>query len=380
MPEATHDPSKKDTVQRSPEAKPAAPLSNAAINPLIELQQMVGNRAVQRMIEHTHPGVQREAAETGTAGTEEEEPFDTSGMGKQGKTPGHGNTGGPPPETGQIQRQGGGAGGSVTANPTYTVNPPTIVRKPAADIAAGHGQADAAGWTTPRFNFGVPFANPSRIDFTVTMDFDMELASEYTGDTLSVLQDHEMGHVNIGRDKGKAHLVDDLESDFEGMAALSPPAITASRDNAISVFQNEEGLASGDYDSTDYPRMHQAYLGARTPLADLEGADGTIRHMAAMLRSFNGTVMAATPGQVEILAQDVIDARSGLSTDALSVLQYNGEFKSLVSTASTRIGEFFESHEYDLWIIEFSTLPDSTRAILENLRGTLESFTWAAPV
>jgi hypothetical protein len=268
----------------------------------------------------------------------------------------------------------------VAATVTYTKNEPNIIRKPAADIAAGHGQADAAGWTTPRYNVGVPFANPSRIDLNVTLDFDMELASEYTGATLSVLQDHENGHVNIGREKGQTHLVDDLESGLESNAALSRPIIQTAIGSATSTFVTEEQTASQSYDATDYPRMHQAYLGARTPLADLESASGTIRAAAAKLRSFIGGVSVGTQGQAALFANDATDACQALSVNELSVLQYNPEFKALVASARSKIDEYIESFHYDLWIIEFSLLTDTTRTALETLAMALDGFTWSAPV
>jgi hypothetical protein len=278
-----------------------------------------------------------------------------------------------------VQRQGGG-GGSVAATITYTKNDPNVIRKPAADIASGHGQPDAAGWTTPRYNIGVPFANPSRIDINVTLDFDMELASEYTGATLSVLQDHENGHVNIGREKGQTHLVDDLESSLESNTALSRPTIQSAIGAASSSFVTEEQTASQSYDATDYPRMHQAYLGARTPLADLESASGTIRDAAAKLRSFTGGVSVGTQGQAAIFANDATDACQNLGTNELSILQYNPEFKALVASARAKIDEYIESFHYDLWIVEFSLLTDTTRTALETLAMALGGFTWTAPV
>jgi hypothetical protein len=263
---------------------------------------------------------------------------------------------------------------------TFTQNEPAITRKPAADIASGHGQANAAGWTTPRFNIGVPFANPSRIDIAVTLDFDMELASEYTGATLGVLQDHENGHVNIGREKGQAHLVDDLEANLESNAALSRPVIQGAIQSAASTFVAQEQTASQGYDATDYPRMHQAYLGARTPLADLESTSGTIARAASMLRSFNGGLGAGLQGQTAMFADDAAAACRALSTNELSILQYNPEFKALVATARRKTDEYIESFQYDFWIFEFSLLSDRTNTALENLAAVLAGFTWAPPV
>jgi hypothetical protein len=380
MPEQKHIPSKKKSPDGSGVQTASAKDRPAAENAVLKLQRQVGNRAVRRLVEDAGSFVQRQSSESAPGAEEEEERIDTAGLGVSGKTPGHGDQGNEdftaPPA---VQRQGGGTGG-VAANVTFTKNDPAIVRKPAADIASGHGQADAAGWTTPRYSVGVPFANPSRIDLNVTLDFDMELASEYTGATLSVLQDHENGHVNIGREKGQTHLVDDLETSLESNAALSRPIIQTAIGSATSTFVTEEQTASQTYDAADYPRMHQAYLGARTPLADLESSSGNIRNAAVKLRSFIGGVSAGTQGQAAIFANDATDACQALSVNELSVLQYNPEFKTLVASARSKIDEYIESFHYDLWIVEFSSLTDTTRTALETLAMALEGFTWSAPV
>ncbi|HUF39215.1 MAG TPA: hypothetical protein VMN57_11890 [Anaerolineales bacterium] len=378
MPEQSHVPAGKKTEAGAPAREGPFEERPAAEDAVMKLQHQVGNRAVQRLVREAGANTQRQSA---PVAEEEEEPINTAGLGVRGTTPGHGDLGNedrpPPPD---VQRQGGGGGGGVSANLTYTKNNPTIIRKPAADIASGHGQADAAGWTTPKYNIAVPFANPTRIDINVSLDFDMELASEYTGATLSVLQDHENGHVNIGREKGQTHLVDDLESSLESNAALSRPIIQAAVQSASNTFVSEEQTESQRYDAVDYPRMHQAYLGARTPLADLESASGSIRNAAAKLRSFIGGVTVGTQGQAAIFANDATDACQALSTNDLSVLQYNPEFKSLVASARTKIDEYIESFQYDFWIIEFSLLTDTTRSALGTLAMALNAFTWSTPV
>ena len=331
-----------------------------------------GNSHLQRVVNQ----IQRTNGEE----AHEEEPIETSGLGVRGKTPGHGNLGAATLLTAPtIQRQNGGSG-SVTANITFTVNAATIIEKPAADIASAHGRAGVAGWTTPRYAVGVPFANTGQIDITVTLDFDMELATEYTGDRRTILQDHENGHVNIGRDEAQEHFVDGLEAALESQSALSRASIQTAIQNAETQFVAQEAAESQSYDTSDYPRMTQAYHGARTPLADLESASGNISRMARYLRSFNGAVMLALQGQVRLLAQYVIDAIGALSTDELSQLQYNPEFKGLVSTAGSKIDEYIESQEYNLLITEVSMLSDRTRQTLETMRTALSGFTWVSPV
>ena len=354
-------------------------------NDILNLQRQIGNQSVVSLLQGPRH-IQRQPTDSDSEA--EEEPFETSGFGLQGRMTGHGFTptpnraarsGDPLPNTianPLIQRQGGNG---VTVNATFTSNAPTITRAPAESIAAGHGRPNVAGWTTPRYNFQVPFANPSRIDFSVTMDYDMELASEYTGDTLSVLQDHEMGHVNIGKDKGKTHLVDDLKSQYEGQSALTRAGIVSARNNAAMLFQNEEGVASEDYDSADYPRMQQAYLGARTPLADLEAKSPAILQASSSLRAFSGAAAGVGQGIMRGLALGVMNSAAALSADDRSQLQYNPEFKALVSQAQQIITDYIEAHHFDFFLMDFNMLAEETMSVLENLRTVLAGFTWQAP-
>ncbi len=365
--------------QQQPETGVAAAAAASLLGKdILDLQRSAGNQSVTALLS-SKSRIQRQS--TGSVpDQEEDEPIDTSGLGMQRELQGHGDRGSPETQDGIVQRQGGGsAGESVTANSTFTSNPPAITRAPAEEIANSHGRPNVAGWTTPRYDFQVSNARTRRIDFSVTMDYDMELASEYTGATLSVLQDHEMGHVNIGKNKGKAHLVDDLEAQFEGMDALTRDAIITARDNAAMVFYNEEGIASQDYDSADYPRMHQAYLGARTPLADLEAQSPTILHLSTNMRVFNSVALLVGQEVVASLAQNITGSAEALSADDRSKLQYNPEFKALVSQTQQTINDFIAAHQFEFFMIEFNTLSGATLAALEVLRAALAGFTWQAP-
>ena len=71
--------------------------------------------------------------------------------------------------------------------------------------------------------------------------------------------------------------------------------------------------------------MHQAYLGARTPLADLEAQSPTILHASTSLRVFNNLITSQGQSIVAVLAQSVINSAQALSTDDRNKLQYNPE-------------------------------------------------------
>ncbi|MBG7609486.1 MAG: hypothetical protein IZT55_01330 [Anaerolineae bacterium] len=337
---------------------------------LIALQQRVGNQAVNEMLGEK---IQRQIPKT------DEDQVDFSSMGRGNRLPGHGNLGGNKMQNAQvpdIQKRGPfGVGAAIS----LTVNPPTYERKPAAEIAAAHGRPGVAGWTTPRYQCSDPTGGATDINIDFTLDFEIELAEEYTGTPGQVLQDHEQGHVNIGRRKAQQHFVDGLRANLESQHVLNRPVVGAALSAAQTNFVNDEGADSQAFDQTDYPRMTQAYHGALTPLADLSSKSGNIADMVARLRNFNNAALSGTQGQVEIFAMDVIRSRAGLTNDELNQLQYNPEFKTLVTTTLTRIDAIIEQYHYDLWVLEFSTLGAATEQILAEMRTTLDEFTWVAP-
>ena len=338
---------------------------------LIALQQRVGNQAVNQMLGRQ---IQRKASEP------QEDEVDFSNLGRGSRLPGHGNIGAAKTQNSQVPDVQKRGPFGVEAAISLTVNPPTIERRPAAEIAAAHGRPGVAGWTAPIYRFPDPSGGATNINLDFTLDFQIELAEEYTGTRGQVLQDHEQGHVHIGRRKAQEHFVDNLRTNLESQHALTRANVGAALTAAQANFVNDEESDSLAYDTADYPRMTQAYHGARTPLADLEGESGNIANMAARLRNFNRTILSGTQGQAEILAIEVISARAGLTNDELNQLQYNPEFKTLVMTAIHRADAFTEQHHYDLWLFEFSMLHATTLQILSDMRTTLDEFTWYAPV
>lgn len=363
---------------------------------LRSLQQQVGNQAVRELI----PG--KALAGTGYGGAaedvlqqvEEEKQssmpgsatpaveIDPTQLGLAEELPGHGNNGGVQ-EQGAAPSAGDGdrSPASVNAVVGLTVNPPSEETKPAVDIAAAHNKSGVAGWTTPAYGIKVPHVNSNRIDVAVTLDFKVELAEEYKGDTLKVLRDHEYGHVDIGKAEGQAHLVEGLHDDLAALPNFSStPPIQQAIVKAAGQFSTAEGNASQAYDAMDYPRLEQAYLGARTPLTNLEADSAKIATMAGALRIFNTSLPQADEDNLEGLAQAVIDAHDALEETDLARLQYNPEFKQLVTEAETKIEIFIESYHWDLWLIKFSTLDEPARNKLTELKEVLRNFTWQPPI
>lgn len=343
---------------------------------ILDWQRQVGNRAVNRLLQIGF--VMRQDEESATEETSEIS-FDTRALGKEERLVGHGNLGGVPlKEISLVQLQDEER--EVTAHISLTTHTPVERFRPAAEIAAAHGRPDVAGWTTPHYDIQVPSARPYEVNIHVVMDYDIELASEYTGESLRVLRDHESGHVNIGNQVAQQHLVDGLRDALEFEPRLTPSRIQNAIQTAANRFSQTERQESNDYDAIDYPRMQQAYLGARTPLPDLEAAYTHIADLAAAFRVFNAWAPNAAEDRIGVLAQDVLTARDALSEDELSILQYNVEFRHLIETCRTSIDQIIERFHWDLWIVEFSTLDREVRNKLDELRVVLDDFTWRSPV
>lgn len=329
---------------------------------LLHSQQQVGNRATGRF-------VQRQ--------TEEEEgPMDAGQLGViEQELEGH-------PQRPLVQRANGGTPAptpSPVANITLNVNPPAIVRLPAATIATNHGTPGVAGWTTPQFTLNPTNITSTQIDITVTLDFRMELATEYTGPTLDVLRDHEQGHVLIGRQAAQTHFVEWMGQRLETLPRFSvtPPIrgqIQGIFRTASQGFRAEEVAEAQGYDSVDYPRMREAYLGARTPLADLEAGSPAIGDLVQAIADFRQQVLTASESADEAAigsaADQVMLARMMLSEVDMTRLQYNPEFKALIS---------------DLWRVldqaaDLISVDGPAWNSVSDLRTELPGFEWAPPV
>lgn len=352
-----------------------APVQAEAAGPqadLLRLQQQVGNQAVNRMVDAQ---VQR-AASGG-------EPVDFSGIALEEELPGHPAARVPQPAAAhgsppQVQRAGLYG---VIADVSVSFDPPTVNRsKSAADIAAEHGRPGIAAWTKPHYRISPPTGDSMNIQFNVHFGWDMDLASEYTGLRGQILQDHEMGHVNIGKDVARRVFANQLKMRLEMQRVLNattvPPAINAAKQS----FEEQEDRLGREFDAVDYARMEQAYLGARTPLGDLEAASPKIQAAAEALRRFQREAPYAEQEAMIALSQETIDACGELEADEISLLQYNPDFKTLVELAKVRIEAFIAGRDVEAWMFEFSVLLPETRSQLNALRALLDhQFTWRAP-
>lgn len=329
----------------------AKPEQSTQASGLIALQRLAGNRAVGLML-------QRQAA-AGPLG------YDPATLEQEGKLPGAGS----PVQA--VQRQGGPAA-IKSVSSTTVFHDPNIIRRPGAQIAASHGRAGAVGWTTPRFNIQFPRVTATDIEVTTTIDWDMELDSAYSGGRLSVLQEHEQGHVRIGQEKARANFGDALSNALSALpdfTAANRAGIVAARNAAATGFQTDEGTASRDYDTADYPRMVLAYYGVRTPLATLAAGSAGIGKLVRAI----GTFISLSGGKVSSTtaltrANAVIDARSALSDDDLARLQYNSGFQALVARCAAVANEVRGRAELD------ETARDRAWA----LAAVLGDFRWSA--
>lgn len=268
---------------------------------------------------------------------------------------------------GSIQRQPGGGG--TTANISLDVKPPTVNRLPEQTISSRHGSAGIAGWTKAKLRASPTPPTKDHIDIKLTLTFTMDLAEEYRGEVLAVLQDHENGHVKISTDLVNK-LKDDLKWYLESLpdfTADNEVAAAGAVKRAVRNFVTDDEEAQKAFDASDYPRMTQAYLGAKTPLADLEAQSPAIAGMATALR---GLIAAFDLGTlIQETAQGVIDAAGAVSGNDLHRLQYNREFKNLVAAAKYKINQMLE------WE---NLLGEYMAGLLRETVSALGKFTWSA--
>ncbi|HET6444864.1 MAG TPA: hypothetical protein VFI27_09835 [candidate division Zixibacteria bacterium] len=347
---------------------------------VLQLQQSHGNQYVQRALDNGSARDQIQRQEP------QEEELSTEGLGLEEELEGHPfGLSGP-----DIQRDGEGesdapaaAEPGTTANITLTDNTPNVTRPPQADIEADHG-AGIAGWTTPTDAVTVPRRTATTLNITVTLSFEMELASEYRGDRLGVLRDHEDHHPTIAHNVAQTYLVDNLKTALEALPDFrNTGPVQSAIQTAHNDFVAHEGIEARAFDSTDYSRMEAAYYGVRTPLADLASATAAVQTMVTAIDGFNSGAAAApepdssgegaeSPEEANStriigLAQPVIDALSGLAQVDVDRLQYNPEFKGKVSTASGHVTT-----------LSGTSLNEAAQTKLQELQTTLSGFTWTS--
>jgi hypothetical protein len=360
---------KKARLSLSRQQDATAALVKRASEPLIGLQQRLGNQMVGDLLQRVRgPGAGQEEQQEIASDTAESEgvAYSPSALRMRRELVGHGAG-----EVPSVQTEEEGAGDGPTATVTLTANEPNEISKPASKIAEDHGKPNLAGWVTPRADIQAPSISATEMELTVTLDFDMELAQEYTGEKLHVLRDHEQGHVNIGTRLGQKHLVDELKKNLEALGDFkSPDSVRTVFSTAMQTFTDQEAIKAQEYDDVDYPRMEQAYIGARLPLADLKKDSAEVASITKALEDFEASNAD--------LVQAALDARAALSDDDLARLQYNVEFKELVDGARSKIEGFLKGKEE---APEAEASPEDKELLgkVKEAQAMLDDFTWKPP-
>jgi hypothetical protein len=354
-----------------------------------QLQHSRGNAFVQRLVRQTgNSAVQRAPIQT------EEPVLDLSGVGlKKQKLHGHGQTGGGSAPASAPAAVTPASAGAVTAAVNLTVNAPTIVRKTAREIASAHARPGSAGWTTPAYSISDPVVHGSSLVINVTLDFIIELDSARKDEALAVISDHEQGHVHIGQNKARQHLVSGFKAALEAMPRLSRSGYLTAQNTAITNFVTEEGSDSSSYDHVDYPRMMLANTGAKTPLSKLAKRFPDIAQISSALRAYNRKFVLSTHSFNYMIIDDaaiieradaVIAATDALSGDSINLLQYNKPFKALVSHCRGLTNQYVTQKIYGTDMKNFMPSEENISAPVREKLQTLESslgfFTWSAPV
>jgi hypothetical protein len=339
-------------------APPDHPTARSQRFSLIQnLQRHQGNHFVQRLL-------QRDPAQ------QAQEPLDTAGLKIEEELDGAGLI---------LQRETNPM--AVTATVTLTTNSPTVQTRPGAAIGSAHGRPGAVGWTTPQYSIDVtPGSTVTRIGVTVTLNFMVELPSDYDAPRQAVVRDHEIGHIRIGERKAQEHLIDGLKRRLEGHTdGLTRAGVQGDIQAAATAFVDAEKTGSQGYDDADYARMVEAYRGTRASLAELGRTSSAISAMAQNMRRMAtriySTMRSLDVAGVEQVAADFLSTKAALSTQELARLQYNQEFQGLVANCQTMLTSYLNGS--GTLGMPFETMPDQMRASLETIKGNLGGFTFS---
>lgn len=224
----------------------------------------------------------------------------------------------------------------TTVSPMVIFRDPTVVRRPAREIATRHNQADAVGWTTPRYDLTVPSITRSSIEVRTVLNWTIELDSGMNDHRLDVLRDHEEGHVTIGKTAAREHFADGLTESLSALSSFSDRAtVQGAIDRAGRGFEEAEGRQSRAYDSIDYPRMVAAYEGARLSYRQLVTRYPRIGALARALDRLTalGGLRRRGAAAVNGRAQAVIDALDALGPGLLARAQYSSALAGIVARA-----------------------------------------------
>lgn len=355
---------KKQTKKRR-RSTPKEGQAQAGLTPetILQLQQRYGNSFVQQQLD-------------AAAQEDVEQPLSLAGLEREQVLAGHGLGQGLGQVLAQdlVQLQSTTSSTMPTASIAFQMIAPTIVRLPAADIAAKHGRAGVAGWCAPHYNIQPTGRTATTLALTVTLSFTIELASEYTGPSLSVLSDHEMGHVIVGEQAAREHLVTNLQRRLESLPDFRKTAvIQAALDAAGKAFVKAEEAASHAYDQSDYPRMKEAYYGAQLSLPELEAASPAIRPLLLAITDLQTHVDAQLKGkagadELTQVVQALSTERASLSDVDLARLQYNVAFK-----------KWLDGCRRQLALLERSSA-EKSKAMVQEAGVILASFDWRPTV
>jgi hypothetical protein len=365
------------------------------------LQAAGGNRHARRIL-------QRQQIPPSTA-AEDDRPFPVEGLEAKATLAGHPAdpttagagagtaapaTGTSPPATGSTATPAPTLP-ARTANIHFIAQPPTIESVPAAMIAAGHGQRGAIGWTTPQLNINPTSRTRNTIDVDATASFTVEVAEETTGTGRQVVEDHEQGHVNIGKKLAERHGVTNLKPALEALTDFTPAsdaAIISAIQGGITRFEAEESPASKAYDRADYPRMKRANKGANTPLSKIIRRTRRVGALADSLQRLRdqANIEAATPdvpregpSAVDHWVEQVTAQTAAIPDKTLAMLQYNAEFQILVQAAKAAIMALRDALARKAaragGDAETVTSGDADLSRLNALLETLKRFNWQIP-
>lgn len=353
-PQRSHPGQLSQGQERLPDMPAQSNAQKARHEAVLQLQRQLGNNFVQRQVAEEK---------------NQNRKLSTKGMGLTMWLEGH-------PYTLLVQREDEPVEEEAPPKPSVDIsiklNKPTIKYMPEKKVQEKHGREDIAGYTKPGINIGVPKFKTQEIKVVVTLDFYMDLASEYKGGRKQVLRDHEDAHILIAEKVAQEWVVDPLKEDlaeFDEFNEGNAPQVQGKFGPRLEDFKREEGIESEAFDDLDYPRMDEAYYGVATSLADLASGSAEVKAMDQAMDAFNNGAKAAA-GDAEALGnltQAVSDGQEALGETNLARLQYNKEFKKKVTKAQGIVATLNKKPD---------KLAEGVKEKLDEISSALEKFTW----
>jgi hypothetical protein len=243
-----------------------------------------------------------------------------------------------------------GATGAPPVPPTVKIgigaDPPTKYYTKSAEVAIRHGVHGSVGWTTPNWETTTLYVTPTDVRIGFKLMFAMDLPSDYDVERRAIVESHEMGHVEIAKQKSKDILETELATQIKALVTVDQASVENLIRDAIRRVSAAEKEGSVAYDARDYPLMLERYKGRRMSLAQLSASSPAIGAAVRAIKrvpSLAAAVNGFNVMQADSICDAVIATAGGISGAAKARTEFNNEFRALLGTATSSAAQLHES-------------------------------------